>query len=749
MGLLDDLKAQAEHRNKPAGEQPAAPGAEEFYRAQVKQRMIMAKDFFTQLFNQLNEMNLVIQAKYPLLPEGKTVTLQQQGYKAYSDDIPNPRLVTFGFNCILTSPTTYDVRGLGPALAQGELLERFQFKYVKLEARDQNQLVIGARFKLEGPLPVKCALQFDEAKLIIKILLTNFIGPGTSQYNLNPEQLNEAFLDHLGKYLIRKEAKLFQEEISDDAKAMLRKKMQQEQLQREAELRAAEEQLKAEEMARKQNSTKEQLKQAVSQSVAENKEKLKKLMDEQVRDKGEKLKSLFGKLTNRAGSDTAAEQSAASPAINPSQSAKPTGNPIAQGQPPVNRPAGQSATAQQNATRPKPAADQKKPTPPKVFQASAANPFLKPQDFEPVPSGDEEQTEVTEVNADSKNPAAPLPVDTAIPATAKPPTPAIPPAAVQARPAAGSNASVAKPVNPVPPAKTAAVQTEMKKPVAPSTDHTATPTTQTLLRSSAAVHARPIAETNASVAKPVNPAPPAKTAAAPAEMKKSTAAPIELELSLEPIASDSESPSPRAPAETKKPMAPSPAQSATPATSTPSPATKATPVAAPTAPVATPTRASTPTKPPAAPKEPEGLELELVMEPIVPNSKPSSPAVPAETKKSMAPSPAQAATPESKRSPQSTAPDSNSASLATKPKSPQPKSSSEVSSLSLEDQLERDLARFMENDQPPPSSAGETADDPSATSAELDFDLSAPDALEIHFEDTDKTSKQKNSEPKK
>ena len=87
--------------------------------------------------------------------------------------------------------------------------------------------------------------------------------------------------------------------------------------------------------------------------------------------------------------------------------------------------------------------------------------------------------------------------------------------------------------------------------------------------------------------------------------------------------------------------------------------------------------------------------------------------------------------------------------MATKTEAPKPKPSSGLSSLSLEDELERDLARFMENDQQQPSLAGDTADDPSLISAELDFDLSAPDALEIHLEDTNKASDQDNSEPKK
>ena len=87
--------------------------------------------------------------------------------------------------------------------------------------------------------------------------------------------------------------------------------------------------------------------------------------------------------------------------------------------------------------------------------------------------------------------------------------------------------------------------------------------------------------------------------------------------------------------------------------------------------------------------------------------------------------------------------------MATKTEEPQPEPSSDLSALSLEDELERDLARIMENDQQQPSLEGETSVDPSSTSGELDFDLSSPDALEIYFEDTDKASDQDNSGLKK
>ena len=79
---------------------------------------------------------------------------------------------------------------------------------------------------------------------------------------------------------------------------------------------------------------------------------------------------------------------------------------------------------------------------------------------------------------------------------------------------------------------------------------------------------------------------------------------------------------------------------------------------------------------------------------------------------------------------------------------PESEPSSGDSSLSLEDELERDLARFMEDDQQQQPVESETSDDPFSTSDKPDFDLSSPDALEIHFEDTDEASEQDNSEQK-
>lgn len=298
MGLLDDLKQQAAQQGA-TGNEGLTSSAEEFYREHIKSRMLTAYKFLDQLVNQLTSMQLETRADYPFRPEGKPVTLSQQDYKVFSDSIPEPQQITFTFYCKLVNPTTFDVNGRGAVLAQSELLDRYQFKYEKVEQKDPRQMVIGAKFRLQGPLPIKLVLQFDESKRVIKMLLSNFAGPGTSQYHLKPEQLNEAFLDRLGKYILRKESTLFNQGLSADVKAMLRKKLQEEQQQREAELQQAEEVAKAEEALRKQNSTTAQLKKAVSQTMNKNTEKLKQTMNEQLGEKTEKLKSMFGRIKSQ------------------------------------------------------------------------------------------------------------------------------------------------------------------------------------------------------------------------------------------------------------------------------------------------------------------------------------------------------------------------------------------------------------------------------------------------------------------
>lgn len=287
MGLLDDLKSRADvQREVEQASEASLAERERFYREEIQPRMVRAYQFFTEMADQLNYLKMETRHDYPLLPEGKTCSLRHEGYKVVIDSSKNLKQLDLNFQCSLDKPLEFDIIGKDAVLNHCDRLDRYYFKYERKIKKDARLEIESARFRIEGPLPMKVVLAVDVDKGVIKLGIRNFTDPGVSQYVLKPEQFDEAFQDRLGKFILREEISLFEDTVSDDARDRLRKQIQQEQAQREQELREAEERQAVEEAAQKESSRKEQLKKAVN---------------EQVNEKKAKLKTMFNKLKDQAG----------------------------------------------------------------------------------------------------------------------------------------------------------------------------------------------------------------------------------------------------------------------------------------------------------------------------------------------------------------------------------------------------------------------------------------------------------------
>jgi hypothetical protein len=139
--------------------------------------------------------------------------------------------------------------------------------------------LIGAKFKIEGPLPLKVVIQADVMNSVILVGIRNFTGPEVSRYTVQASEFDADFMDRLGQFMLRKIDKLFTLEMDDSAKQAIRQRLKIEAEQREQEMREAEARLKAEEAERLANSRKEQIKHTVLKTVDENKERLKGLLN--------------------------------------------------------------------------------------------------------------------------------------------------------------------------------------------------------------------------------------------------------------------------------------------------------------------------------------------------------------------------------------------------------------------------------------------------------------------------------------
>ena len=279
MGLLDDLRNQAEGRRKQE-EQEAAEKArrEEIYRQEIQPRMTKAYQYFLELIEHLNYVKPEILVDYPLLKHAQHVQLRQDEYTIVIDSSKALKRIDIIFQCTLDAPIDYEILGKEAVLNQSDKLDRYRINYTRRDRKDVSLELEGARFRIEGPLPLRVLIEADVPHSVIRLALRNFTDPGVSRYTLKPGDFNEEFLDRLGKFMLRQETTLFDMlEMSEEALQALRQRLQEEQARRDQELREAEERLRAEEETGHAARKTEIIKSTVRKTVDEKKEQLKEL----------------------------------------------------------------------------------------------------------------------------------------------------------------------------------------------------------------------------------------------------------------------------------------------------------------------------------------------------------------------------------------------------------------------------------------------------------------------------------------
>lgn len=435
MGLLDDLRNQAQSK-KAADEEEAAKKAdrERYYQETILPRMIRAYQFFNEFVDHLNYINLETIVNYPLLPDGRPQPLRQEGYKVVIDSSKALKRIDFAMEGVLDIPVEYEIYGRDAVHKHADRIERYSFRHTRKDKKDPTSMeVLSAKFTLLGPLPLKVTIEADINQSQVIVTIRNFNEPGFTKYNLTVEQFSDEFLDQIGKFVLRKEDRLFgkSEEISEDAKKKLRDRMIVEARIRQQELIEAEERRKVEEATEKERSAKEQIKRAVNTQVIKGKESLKDMMS--------KLKKQASSVLTPEPKQPPAQVQTAQPAPRqpalPEQAkpqtakppvmpapanqqtvisaapAVPPQKPVAAASPievaqkqhaPIPPAASVSAAPAPAAADPKSAEPQaantpvtpavkKKPQPPKIFTASPDNPFLKPEPVEETPASESEQ----------------------------------------------------------------------------------------------------------------------------------------------------------------------------------------------------------------------------------------------------------------------------------------------------------------------------------------------------------------------
>jgi len=251
MGLLDDLKKQVEEKEQQERQQDAELKAQqEFYDEHLVQVMRRAHDYFSELVQQLNAVAPDVSPTYPLAPpQEPPLVLKQEGYGFRSDSYEKPTSIIVHCECRLDKRREFFVRSKAAVTNYAALLDSHKFPYYTKNELDQRHDVVNATFILEGPMKAQIRLVASPEDRCIYVDLLNIDTQPVKRHRLPPENLDETLLDRLARMLIREETTLVEVKISDDARAELRRKLEEEKRRKAEELAEAEAQREAERLA--------------------------------------------------------------------------------------------------------------------------------------------------------------------------------------------------------------------------------------------------------------------------------------------------------------------------------------------------------------------------------------------------------------------------------------------------------------------------------------------------------------------
>ncbi len=251
MGLLDDLKKEAEKKEAEQRQEGTELEAREaYYEQHIKSAMRRAHDYFMELVDTLNTVAPDVTAPYPVDPvKGAPLGLKHGRYIFRSDEQDDPRKLIVACDCALEERREFYVQTKAAVKRYADLLESHRFPHYTKNELSSSHDVVNAHFILEGPLRLQIRFIASAEDKCIYVDLLNLETQPEKRYKLPPEKLTEALLDRLARMLMHEETQLIETRVSDETRAQLRRKLEEERRLMAAEQAKADAAIEAERRA--------------------------------------------------------------------------------------------------------------------------------------------------------------------------------------------------------------------------------------------------------------------------------------------------------------------------------------------------------------------------------------------------------------------------------------------------------------------------------------------------------------------
>ncbi|MCF7970706.1 MAG: hypothetical protein K9L22_06010 [Methylococcaceae bacterium] len=231
MGVLDQLRKEADQK-KLSEQQSVDQQAlrDKLYKTQVLPKMQQVFKYLQELVTHLNYLEIPIQVESYSDRFPRMGVLKQQDYKINTDgyggfsDVDKLVQINVTFYCVGAGEFEYSVQ------TKSAIEQENAFLHAKRIPSQMHRLggVSGeesARFVVTRKIPVRVRFEVDYEQSQIKVIVNNHTNFSTYTEQWQPEAIDDAFLDSLARYLLRKDSEFIRLDITDEYRDALRNKL--------------------------------------------------------------------------------------------------------------------------------------------------------------------------------------------------------------------------------------------------------------------------------------------------------------------------------------------------------------------------------------------------------------------------------------------------------------------------------------------------------------------------------------------
>ena len=243
MGILDNLKEQADQDiRKQVKQQSSTEKSQSFYEHAITPKMKEVYLYLKELTQNLNIIEQSIKVTHYAKVFPDMGELQQTSYKINTDGsggvVNHDKIqeVHFSFRYKGTTAGEY-VHHTDNKLASDRIIDfltNHKIPYTRadnLSSRNNGAL----NFYIEKDFPVTFVFSSNPEQASINLLIQNHENFEKRKLIIKPDDINEAYLDKLARYILKKDTELLDIEIDDDVKNKIRQRIEAEKKAKQVE----------------------------------------------------------------------------------------------------------------------------------------------------------------------------------------------------------------------------------------------------------------------------------------------------------------------------------------------------------------------------------------------------------------------------------------------------------------------------------------------------------------------------------